>query len=122
MDREYLISDLANEFNVTARALRFYESEGLLCPRRQGQRRIYSRRDYVRLKLLLRGKRLGFSLSESREIIDLYDQIPDERVQLERLQATLDKHRQQLLRKRNDLDAMLAELDRMSVELQKESV
>ena len=69
----YSISDLAQEFNLTTRAIRFYEDEGLLQPGRSGRRRVYSARDRVRLKLILRGKRLGFSLSEVRDIIEMYD-------------------------------------------------
>ena len=72
----YGIADLAREFDVTTRTLRFYEDEGLIAPARKGQRRIFSQRDRVRLKLILRGKRLGFSLGEIREIIDLYDAPP----------------------------------------------
>ena len=69
----YSISDLAQEFNLTTRAIRFYEDEGLLQPGRSGRRRVYGTRDRVRLKLILRGKRLGFSLSEVRDIIEMYD-------------------------------------------------
>ena len=70
---EFSISDLAREFDVTPRAIRFYEDQGLLAPRRDGQRRIYTPRDRTRLKLTLRGKRLGLSLSEIRELIDMYE-------------------------------------------------
>ncbi|MFN3587168.1 MAG: MerR family transcriptional regulator, partial [Moraxellaceae bacterium] len=73
MTRTYSISDLAREFDVTTRTIRFYEDEGLLTPERRGQTRIYSPRDRVLLKLILRGKRLGFSLAECRELFDLYD-------------------------------------------------
>ncbi len=73
-DRQsYSITDLAEEFGVTARALRFYEDEGLISPERQGLARIYSRRDRARLAWILRGKRVGFSLTDIREMIDLYD-------------------------------------------------
>jgi len=71
----YTISELASEFEVTTRTIRFYEDKGLLTPKRDGQRRIYSASDRVRLILILRGRRLGFSLDESREIIDLYDPV-----------------------------------------------
>ena len=73
----YTIGDLAREFDVTSRAIRFYEDEGLLAPQRVGSRRIYSKRDHVRLKLILRGKRLGFSLAEVRSMLALYDSAPD---------------------------------------------
>lgn len=69
----FTISDLSNEFDVTARALRFYEDQGLIAPQRQGLSRIYSRRDRARLAWILRAKRVGFSLAEIREMIDLYD-------------------------------------------------
>lgn len=111
MEKSYSISDLAREFDITARTLRFYESQGLLAPRREGQRRIYSRRDYVRLKLILRGKRLGLSLAESREIIDLYGSEGGTRAQNELLLAKIAEHRRQLEVKRRDIDAMLGELD-----------
>ena len=76
----YSIADLAREFDVTHRAIRFYEDEGLLSPGRDGTRRVYSKRDWVRLKLILRGKRLGFSLAEVHEMLELYDSAPDCRV------------------------------------------
>src|SRR6266852_3999653 len=83
----YSIADLAREFDVTHRAIRFYEDEGLLSPGRDGTRRVYSKRDWVRLKLILRGKRLGFSLAEIREMLELYDSAPDDRPQLEKFVA-----------------------------------
>ena len=107
---EYSISELAREFDVTPRAIRFYETEGLLAPRRDGQRRIYTPRDRTRLKLTLRGKRLGLTLSEIRELIDLYEPGRDERPQLERFLAVLDAHKRSLERQRADLEAQLAEL------------
>ncbi|MFV0275766.1 MAG: MerR family transcriptional regulator, partial [Parahaliea sp.] len=72
-DRTYSISDLAGEFGVTTRTIRFYEEKGLVHPRRDGQKRLYSPADRVRIKLILRGKRIGMSLQESVEVIDLYD-------------------------------------------------
>ena len=111
MEQEYTISQLAETFGITARTLRFYEGEGLLSPKRIGQRRLYSRRDYVRLKLILRGKRLGLSLAESREIIELYDSPSGTRAQARLLQEKIEEHRRQLLAKRRDIDAMLEELD-----------
>src|SRR5437660_427901 len=85
----YSIADLAREFDVTHRAIRFYEDEGLLSPARDGTRRVYSKRDWVRLKLILRGKRLGFSLAEVHEMLELYDSAPDERPQLEKFVAAI---------------------------------
>ena len=107
---EFSISDLAREFDVTPRAIRFYEDQGLLAPRRDGQRRIYTPRDRTRLKLTLRGKRLGLSLSEIRELIDMYEPGRDERPQLERFLGVLETHKASLLRQRADLEAQLSEL------------
>ncbi len=113
MEQTYTISALAEEFAVTPRTLRFYEAEGLLSPRREGQRRIYSRRDYVRLKLILRGKRLGLSLAESKEIIDLYGREGGSRAQIAVLREKIAQYRHQLEDKRRDIDASLEELDRV---------
>ena len=107
---EYSISDLAREFDVTPRAIRFYEDQGLLAPRRDGQRRIYTGRDRTRLKLTLRGKRLGLTLSEVRELIDMYEPGRDERPQLERFLDVLASHRAALETQRADLEAQLAEI------------
>ncbi|MGK6320366.1 MerR family transcriptional regulator [Sphingomonas sp. DT-204] len=111
-DREsFSISDLSAEFDVTARALRFYEDEGLISPERRGLQRIYSHRDRARLAWILRGKRVGFSLAEIREMIDLYD-IGDGR-QVQR-QVTLARCRDRialLRRQKVDIDAAIAELE-----------
>jgi DNA-binding transcriptional MerR regulator len=107
---EFSISDLAREFDVTPRAIRFYEDQGLLAPRRDGQRRIYTPRDRTRLKLTLRGKRLGLSLSEIRELIDMYEPGRDERPQLERFLRVLETHKASLLQQQADLEAQLSEL------------
>jgi DNA-binding transcriptional MerR regulator len=107
---EFSIGELATEFDVTPRAIRFYEDHGLLAPRRAGQRRIYSARDRTRLKLTLRGKRLGLSLSEIRELIDMYEPGRDERPQLARFLALLESHRTSLLQQRTDIEAQLTEL------------
>ena len=107
---EYSISELAREFDVTPRAIRFYEDQGLLSPRRDGQRRIYTLRDRTRLKLTLRGKRLGLTLSEIRELIDMYEPGRDERPQLKRFLAVLEAHKAGLLQQRADIEAQLAEL------------
>jgi len=104
------IGDLAREFDVTPRAIRFYEDEGLLSPRREGSRRVYGKRDYVRLKLILRGKRLGFSLAEVREMLELYDSAPDERPQLEKFVAALAARREQLEHQREEIDEVLEEI------------
>ncbi|HEY8569459.1 MerR family DNA-binding transcriptional regulator [Microbulbifer sp.] len=107
----YSISELAQEFGITTRTIRFYEDKGLLSPERRGQTRIYSPEDRVRLKLILRGKRLGFSLDESREIIDMYDPAKGNVEQLNRLLERIDTKRQQLLQQQRDIEKMLSQLD-----------
>ena len=109
----YSISDLAQEFDLTTRAIRFYEDMGLLQPNRQGaggRTRVYSPRDRTRLRLILRGKRLGLSLVEAKEIIDLYDSPRDTSVQLTRFLEVLGKHRQQMEGRLEDLQATLEEV------------
>ena len=106
----YSISDLAREFDVTPRAIRFYEDQGLLAPQRSGSRRVYAKRDYVRLKLILRGKRLGLSLSEVAAMFELYDSAHDEKPQLAQFLAALAERRAQLERQRADIDEMLGEI------------
>ena len=107
---EYSIGDLAREFDVTTRAIRFYEDQGLLAPRREGQRRIYTLRDRARLKLTLRGKRLGLTLSEIRGLIDMYEPGRDERPQLARFLSVLESHKASLVQQRADIDAQLSEI------------
>lgn len=105
------IRDLTREFGVTARTIRHYEEVGLLSPERRGQTRVYSPADFTRLKLILRGKRLGLSLEESRQIIQMYDPAAGNRLQLERLLERLREQRDGLIARRRDLDAMLRELE-----------
>ena len=116
---EFSISELAREFDVTPRAIRFYETEGLLAPRRDGQRRIYTPRDRTRLKLTLRGKRLGLTLSEIRELIDMYEPGRDERPQLKRFLAVLESHKSALLQQRADLEAQLSEVQAFEKKVRK---
>ncbi len=105
------ITDLSREFDVTTRAIRFYEDEGLLHPRRLGRRRVYSHRDRVRLKLILRGKRLGFSLSEIAEIVNLYHSDPGEIGQLEYFIDKIGERRRLLEQQREDIEITLRELE-----------
>ena len=107
----YSISDLANEFDVTTRTIRFYEEKGLLRPRREGTRRIYGPSDRTRLRLILRGKRLGLSLDESAEIIRLYGTPGKNRRQLELLLNRIEERRAVLQSQQRDLRAMMNELD-----------
>ncbi|WP_153101539.1 MerR family transcriptional regulator [Paraburkholderia hayleyella] len=113
MNSQYTITELAREFDVTPRAIRFYEDQGLLTPSREGTgglRRVYSGRDRTRLRLTLRGKRLGFTLSEVRELLDLYDSPTDTVPQLQAFLATLTRHRDVLERQLEDLTATLKDL------------
>ena len=107
----YSISDLASEFGVTTRTIRFYEEKGLLKPRREGLRRIYSAADRTRLRLILRGKRLGLSLDEGAEIIGMYGTPGNNRRQLEVLIEKIQEKRVALQRQQKDLQAMLEELE-----------
>ena len=117
---EFSISELAREFDVTPRAIRFYEDQGLLAPKRDGQRRIYSPRDRTRLKLTLRGKRLGLTLSEIRDLIDMYEPGRDERPQLERFLAVLEAHKSSLLQQREDIEAQLSEIQAFEKKVRKQ--
>lgn len=113
MSITYSIGDLAREFDLTTRAIRFYEDLGLLEPKRAGpggRSRVYSGRDRTRLKLTLRAKRLGFSLTEAKEIIDMYDSPRDTGAQLKKFLDVLAMHRKQLEAQMADMQANLAEL------------
>ena len=106
----YSIRDLAREFDVTTRTIRFYEGEGLISPARRGQTRLFSPRDRIRLKLILRGKRLGFSIEEIREIIDLYDAEPGEFGQLRFFLGKIAGRRAMLEQQQADIAETLEEL------------
>lgn len=113
MPQTYSISDLAKEFDLTTRAMRFYEDMGLLQPERSGpggRSRIYSGRDRARLKLTLRAKRLGLSLTDAKDIIDMYDSPRDTAAQLEKFLQVLAQHQQQLESQMMDLQANMDEL------------
>jgi len=106
----YTIGELAREFDLTTRAIRFYEDCGLLQPKRQGRHRVYSARDRTRLKLTLRGKRLGLTLSEAKEIVDMYESPRDTGPQLKKFLTVLGAHRAQLEQQLSDLNATLDEV------------
>jgi len=108
--RTFTITELAQEFDITPRAIRFYEDVGLLTPARAGRNRVYAQRDRTRLKLTLRGKRLGLSLQEVKDLVDLYESPSDTAPQLSAFLVTLKAHRALLERQREDLDITLAEI------------
>ena len=110
MSKTYTISDLASEFDVTTRTIRFYEEKGFLKPERKGTRRIYRPSDRTKLRLILRGKRLGFSLDESAEIVLMYGSPRNNRKQLEKLVARIRIQRSGLERQQQDLEIMLTDL------------
>ena len=109
----YTISDLAKEFEVTPRALRLYEESGLLEPKRDGQKRVYSERDRVRLRLIIRGKRIGCSLAEVKELFDMYDSSPGEAGQIKRLLEKLEERKQALELQRSELALSLADIEQI---------
>ena len=111
MSNTYSISDLARELDITPRAIRFYEEQGMLSPERRGLERIYSARDKVSLKLILRGKRIGFSLAECKELIELYDPASGNRKQLETFMGKIAERRLQLEQQLLDIQQMQLELD-----------
>jgi DNA-binding transcriptional MerR regulator len=106
----YSITELAQEFDITTRTIRHYEDEGLLTPARDGMNRVFSNRDRVRLKLALRGKRLGFSLQDIKELFDLYDLARDEKQQLTEFMAKLERRKALLEQQRVDIEVMLTEI------------
>jgi DNA-binding transcriptional MerR regulator len=106
----YSIGELAREFDLTTRAIRFYEDCGLITPQRSGRQRIYSTRDRTRLKLTLRGKRLGLTLAEVKELVDMYESPRDTQSQLKRFLAVLGEHRAQLEQQMADLAVTLDEV------------
>lgn len=107
----YSISELAHEFDVTPRTIRYYEDEGLLTPQREGQTRIYSHRDKIRLKLTLRGKRLGLSLAEIRELFEMYDTDRSSKTQLHSMIQLIETKRGVLHQQLEDIQMVMAELE-----------
>ena len=108
--RLYTITELAAEFDITPRAIRFYEDMGLLEPSRSGRNRVYTHRDRTRLKLTLRGKRLGLSLQEVKQLVDMYDSESDAAPQLKAFLDVLRQHRRQLEQQLDDIEVTLAEI------------
>lgn len=109
----YTITELAREFDITPRAIRFYEDQGLLAPKREGaggRVRVYTARERTRLKLTLRGKRLGLSLSEIKSLVDMYESPKDTTAQLKRFMTVLAEHRKMLEQQREDLEVTLGEI------------
>ena len=111
MTKHHSISDLSQEFDITTRTLRFYEEKGLISPERQGQNRIYSAADRARLKLILRGKRLGLTLEESSGIIGMYDPQTNNKKQLQTLIHKIREKRHQLEQQQKDLEVMILDLN-----------
>ncbi len=116
----YSISELSKEFEITPRSIRYYESEGLISPQRQGSQRIYHRGDLIRLQLILRGKRVGFSLSEIREIINLYDSPKGEQKQTTLLVGKIVERREALYQQQKDIKTMLIELDHLETRINRQ--
>ncbi|GGY21069.1 MerR family transcriptional regulator [Paludibacterium paludis] len=112
-ERTYTISELSREFDVTTRTIRFYEDEGLIEPARDGQKRIYQRRDRVRLMLILRGKRIGLSLQEIRELFELYDAANDDEPQLQEFIRILGRREVQLQEQMKDIKEAMREISQL---------
>ena len=110
MNSNFSISDLASEFQITTRTIRFYEEKGLLSPDRRGNVRFYNPAERIKLKLILRGKRLGFSLDESRDLIDMYDPETENTTQLHSLLDKIREKRGQLERQKKEINSMLKDL------------
>ena len=106
----FSISDLAREFGITPRTIRFWEDQGLISPEREGRVRVFTRRDRARLKMALRGKRLGLSLAEIKDLIGMYNSTDDETPQLLECLRIMEKRRAALQQQREDIEAMLAEI------------
>ncbi|NHC06580.1 DNA-binding transcriptional MerR regulator [Azonexus fungiphilus] len=116
----FSISDLAREFAITPRTIRFWEDQGILAPQREGSKRIFTRRDRARLKMALRGKRLGLSLAEIKDLIGMYNSTEDETPQLLECLRVIEKRRAALEQQREDIEAMLAEIGQFEEQCQRE--
>ncbi|MEH6596519.1 MAG: MerR family DNA-binding transcriptional regulator [Colwellia polaris] len=115
----YSIGELAREFDITTRSIRFYEDQGLILPTRKGQTRIYNQRDRVRLKLILRGKRLGFSLAETGRLFELYDADKSSATQLKTIMDLISNKKNDLNQQLEDIQAVLIELTGLETNCQK---
>jgi DNA-binding transcriptional MerR regulator len=118
----FAISDLAREFGITPRTIRFWEDQGILAPEREGSKRVFTRRDRARLKMALRGKRLGLSLAEIKDLIGMYASTEDETPQLLECLRVMSKRREALEQQREDIEAMLAEISLFEQQCQQELV
>ena len=116
----FAISDLAREFGITPRTIRFWEDQGILAPSREGNKRVFARRDRARLKMALRGKRLGLSLAEIKDLIGMYNSTEDETPQLLECLRIMQKRRAALEQQREDIEAMLAEIGQFERQCQEE--
>ncbi|MDP2882521.1 MAG: MerR family DNA-binding transcriptional regulator [Azonexus sp.] len=116
----FAISDLAREFGITPRTIRFWEDQGILSPEREGSKRVFTRRDRARLKMALRGKRLGLSLAEIKDLIGMYASTEDETPQLLECLRVMEKRRTALEQQREDIEAMLAEISEFERQCEQE--
>lgn len=116
----YTIGELAKEFDITPRSIRFYEEQDLIRPTRTGMNRIYNNKDRVRLKLILRGKRLGFSLAEAKNLFELYDSNPDSAMQLETMLSMTEQKRAVLRQQLEDIQMLMGELDEVEARCREE--
>jgi len=117
IEKTYSITELSKEFDITPRSIRHYEQEQLISPQRQGSQRIYNKGDRVRLQLILRGKRIGFSLAEIREIIKMYDSPSGEKKQTQLLLSKIEERREALSQQQKDIKTMLTELEQLEKRL-----
>ena len=118
----FAISDLAREFGITPRTIRFWENQGILAPEREGSKRVFTRRDRARLKMALRGKRLGLSLAEIKDLIGMYESTEDETPQLLECLRLMSSRREALEQQREDIEAMLAEISQFEQQCQRELI
>ena len=119
-EQTFTIGELAKEFDITPRSIRFYEEQGLITPSRTGQNRIYNNKNRVRLKLILRGKRLGFSLAEVNNLFELYDTNPDSAIQLETMLSMTEQKRAVLRQQLEDIQMLMGELDEVEARCREE--